>query len=303
MDDRASGIGTYRPSGFPRGQRHAGLTLARVALLSSFLLLCLASAWLTHFVWHGPDPRNTPEILLSAPRDQLHKKLPPLAEPKTELSAEDLAFGEAQVACMARERPELGHQVSSADLLWKFCARGFAGEAVGERILWDSGLPKGDDHQSDHQSPYRGRQGYIRIRKNLPAGIDLGRPLSCEELWSCAVFELENIRNTPAFNSLFEMALNGELTREQWIRENSELEYGALRRTARDFVQLWLPLARIRHFSTTPSLWGADVPRTYKGWILLYRDPNGYPWSVFGSAYDRQIVPYVRSRHLQRASP
>ena len=95
--------------------------------------------------------------------------------------------------------------------------------------------------------------------------------------------------------ALYELAIKGELSREEWIRENSRLEYGALRRTAEDYVRLWQPLAMTRPASTTSAFWGGDVPPSYESWISLYRDPDGYPWDVFGRYYDQQIVPYVRS--------
>jgi hypothetical protein len=260
-------------------------------IAASFLFTCLL-VWLTGTARLGADPRNTPENLLA--NSASINKLPPLSELKTNLSAEELAFGEEQMAKMLKDRPELGRYVSKADPIWQFGSRAFAGAAIGEPILWKSGTP-GEGYRSESLGPFQGQQGYIRIRKTRAFGDGRGQLLSCEELWSCAVFEIENIRNHRAFDVLYRMALKGELTREEWIRENSRLEYGALRRTADDFKQLWLPMARNRSISITMSFWGADTPTTYEIWISQYRDPNSYPWDVFGRYYDRQIVPYVRN--------
>lgn len=212
-----------------------------------------------------------------------------------ELSEAEVAFGAEQVDRMVKDRPEMARSVFKTDALWQFCARCFGGGATGENILWDSALPEDKGYESENLGPFDGRKGFIRIRKIHASTETRGQPLTCEELWCCAVFELENLRNHPAFRALYQMALKGQLTREDWVRENSQLEYTALRRTARDYRALWRPLARARHLSETPSLWGVDCPSTYEAWIIQYTDPNGYPWDAFARYYDQQIVPYLRS--------
>src|SRR5882724_942113 len=264
--------------------------LAGAALVVACFSLVFVLVWLAN---NRPDPRNTPEILLAASPSTNTSDLPQLSEFKTELSSADLAFGEQQVALMVKDRPALARYVSKTDAVWQFCARAFGGQAIGERIFWENSLP-GGDYQSDHQGPYEGKSGYIRIRKNYSSGGNWGQPLTCEELWSCAVFEIENIRNHKAFTALYEMALKGELSREEWIRENSRLEYGALRRTAEDYGQLWVPLEMTRSLPTTRAYWGGNCPPPFEIWISQYRDPDSYPWDVFGQYYDQQIVPYVR---------
>lgn len=284
----------------------AGAALIAALLFFFFALIWLVLVWLTSATRHTPDPRNTIENLLarnpSIRAEDLTGSefssagtLPGLPEPKTNLSPAELAFGERQMARMVKDRPELKRYVSRTDAVWQFCVRAFAGEVIGEPIFWENSLPEGYAYLADHQDPYQGRRGNIRIRRTYPSGSESSRPLSCEELWSCAVFEIENIRNYKAFNALFEQALKGALSREDWVRENSRLEYGALRRTAEDFARLWLPLATSRRISSNSELWAVDIPTTYESWISLYRDPAGYPWNAYGRYYDRQIVPYVRS--------
>jgi hypothetical protein len=216
-----------------------------------------------------------------------------------ELSAEELAFGTEQVDRMVTDRSEMARFVFKTDAVWQFCVHGFGGAVIGETILWDSTLPEDGGYESENLGPLEGRKGFIRIRKIHDFAETRGQPLSCEELWSCAVFELENLRNHPAFAALYKLALTGQLTREDWVRENSKLEYAALRRTAQDFRALWRPLARTRNLSETPELWGFDCPSTYEAWIIQYTDPNGYPWDNFARYYDQQIVPYLRSTQRQ----
>jgi hypothetical protein len=266
-----------------------------ILFLGVLLIFFCALLWLTIARRPRFDARNTPEALLAGISFGSLTNLPDLAEFATNLSSADLAFGEEQMNQMARDRAELTRYISKDDPIWLFCAGAFAGAAIGERILWDNASPEDAGYRSENLGPYQGRRGFIRIRNISDWGNDKGQPLSCEELWSCAVFEIENIRNHKAFMVLFDQALAGKLTREEWIRECSRLEYNALLRTRRDFAKLWLPLARTRHITITRSFWGADVPSTYQEWISWYRDPNSYPWDNFGTYYDRKIVPYVKS--------
>ncbi len=278
-----------------RIQRHVHWGAA--ALLSAVFLFVLLCPLLTNWVRPGFDRRNTPEALLAG-ANAGNVSLPPPYHFQGELSAEQLSFGEQQVQRMAADRPELKRNVSQADPLWQVCARAMGGQAIGEPILWDSGLPE-KGYESDHQGPFEGHKGYIRIQKYHDPGRASGQPLNCEELWALAVYELENIRNEKAFMTLYNMALQGQLTREQWIRENSRLEYDALRRTADRFWELWVPMARPRKISSTPVVWGVGTPDTYEEWIVNYRDPHSYPWDVYARYYDRQVIPYLRSRGVQ----
>jgi hypothetical protein len=273
-----------------------------VIVLGVLLLFFCALLWLTVASRARFNPRNRPEVLLTGKTFESLTNLPELAQLTTNLSAADLAFGEEQMAKMANDRPEFARFVTKDDAIWQFCARAFAGAAIGERIVWDNTLPQDKGYRSENLGPYNGRPGFIRIRNTSDSGNDRGRPLSCEELWSCAVFEIENIRNHKAFMVLFYKALDGNLTREEWVRGCSMLEYNALQRTKRDFIKLWLPLRRTRQVSVTRSFWGADITETYEAWISLYQDPNDYPWNVFGAYYDNQVVPYVKkTRGLQSA--
>jgi hypothetical protein len=265
-----------------------------VVAVGIFLLFFCALLWLTVASRPNFNPQNSLEALLGTNSFESLSNLPDLPALATNLSAADFAFGEEQMAKMVKDRPEFTRYISKDDPVWQFCVRAFAGAAIGERIVWDNTLPQDNGYRSENLGPYQRHAGFIRIRNISDSGDDRGRPLSCEELWSCAVFEIENIRNHKAFMALFYQALDGKLSREEWVRGCSRLEYNALRRTKGDFTKLWLPLSG-RHFMTiTKSFWGADTPATYESWISLYRDPNDYPWDVFGVYYDSKIVPYVK---------
>jgi hypothetical protein len=287
------------PTGPPYGHpRPTGVRAAFVVL--AFFGGFLSGACLVGFVWivysfgKQPDTRNSPDHLLS-PNSKDAIKVPAAVAPTRSLSAADLAFGKQQVERMVKDRPEMARYVRPTDPVWKYCQRAFAGEAIGQRVYWDSALPDTDETAAEHMGPVGNDPGYIRVREKYATGFQKGTPLTCEELWSSAVYELENIRGTKGFDALYKLACDGKLTREQWIRENTKLEYGACRRTAKLYRTLWLPVAKARGNPTVGTEWFADAPSTYEGWISLYTDPNGYPWNDWGRYYDDEVVPYLRS--------
>jgi hypothetical protein len=282
----------------PGSLRASGVRIRPLAVVfvGVLLLVFCSLLWLSVASRSKVDSRNTPDALLAANSLERLAILSELPELRTNLTAADLAFGEEQMARMVKDRPEFARYVSKEDTLWQFCVCAFAGEAIGEHILWDNTLPEAETYRSESLGPYKGHLGFIRIRNNYDSGEERGRSLSCEELWSCAVFEIENIRNHKAFMALYDRALDGKLSREEWIRGCSRLEYNALQRTSKDFAKLWRLLAKTRRVTITGSFWGLDIPATYEEWVSLYRDPNSYPWDVYGAYYDSKVVPYVKSR-------
>jgi hypothetical protein len=198
-----------------------------VALVGVFLIFFCALLWLTiaHPTRPAPNSRNRPELLLLGNSFNGLTNLPEVTELTTNLSNDDIAFGETQMGQMIKDRPEFARYVSKDDDVWQFCVRAFAGAAIGEHIIWNNSLLENERYLADHLGPYDGHPGYIQIRKNVASGDRRGRPLTCEELWSCAVFELENIRSHRAFLALYYRALDGKLSREEWIRGCSRLEY------------------------------------------------------------------------------
>lgn len=217
----------------------------------------------------------------------------PSVRAQKRLTAEDLKFGEQQVVRMVHDRPEMRRYVQPRDAVWKYCVRQFAGENVGERISWNKAMPDGFD--ADHQYPSPGEKGYIRVRPahNLPG--ENGKAQNCEELWSCAVFELTNIQSAKADYKLYLKVFEGGMTRDTYIRGEAEMEYRALRKTAVLYRQFWTPLIRGKNIATDPTLWGVDIPSTYDKWIAGYTDRRGYPWNPFGKYYDDEVVPYLRA--------
>lgn len=241
-----------------------------------------------------PDSRNRPSAILASQQSAASAATIPLAR-ASKLTAADLAFGERQVEQMVKDRPEMLSWVEPNDAVWTHCARAFGGDAVGERIFWDSTPPTGDV-EAEHQGPYQGDSGFIRVRETYASGFKQGQPVEGDELWGSVIYELENIRSTPAFHSLFERACRGGMGREEWIRENTRLEYLACRRTRDYFRSQWQPLMTSRGRPISGTSWFADLPSTYEEWIAFYTSPDDYPWNFWGRYYDTEIAPYLRGR-------
>jgi hypothetical protein len=101
------------------------------------------------------------------------------------------------------------------------------------------------------------------------------------------------MKSTPGFVKLYQDACAGKLTRDEYVRGNSMLEYRACLRTAADYPVYWKPVMQARGVPTTPSDWKVGTPDRYESWIAWYTDPHGYPWVPFGEYYDTEITPYL----------
>ena len=263
-----------------------------LSLLIALVVLFGLKAWNGSALWPHPGNVNFPGSAGVPPASA--ETLPnPMAHP----SPAALAFGEKQVERMVADRPQMKQYVQKGDSVWQYCARQFAGEACGQKITWNPDPPHPpDDYDADHQYPTDTQQGYIRIRRLSGAGAMRGKERNGEDMWQNAIFELNNIRSAKQFDRLFEDALAGKLSKEQWIKGNTQLEYTAYRNSVRIYRILWLPLMRSKGIASNPDLWWPDLPDTYEAWIALYTDKSSYPWDSWGKSYDDDIVPYLKSK-------
>ena len=151
---------------------------------------------------------------------------------KHPLDEKDLEHGERQLRQMLKDRPAMGEIGEKADPLYRWAGRKFAGEDLGERILWNPAEPP-PEFPCDHQSPEPGCPGFIRIHEKYTAGPLKGKAMSFEELWSGAVFELYNITGVEDFQRIQNEATEGRLAREEYITGELEVESRAAEKTCR----------------------------------------------------------------------
>jgi len=219
---------------------------------------------------------------------------------KATLSPQDLQFGEQQVQKLLIDRPRLAKVLLKNEPIWPWVVRQFAGEAAGQRIYWNSSAlnDKDFDYDADHSAPEPGEPGYIRLRKT----DKYGQPMAAERLLAALVFECYNINNSPAFDRVYQAALKGNLSQDQYIEQNAQIEFEAGRKTATFYHTIFEPLARKRHYNTAPLYWEAESPATYAAWRAQYTDRTGYPWSFWGKYYDESIVPYLKAVKKYKAT-
>lgn len=264
--------------------------------LTLLVLLCLASASTAEANPSNANPKN------SATTSVRPNTKPPstaaLKAPQT-LSPQDLQFGEQQVKKMIADRPQLAKILLKNEPIWPWAVRQFAGEAANERIYWSSGAVGGGfEFDAEQSPPDGGKPGFIRLRKT----DEHGKPLAANRLLAAFVFECFNIRGGPAFDSLYEEALTGKLTKDQYIDKGTRIEFAATRKAADFYRTIYLPLAKKRNYDLDPQYWEAETPTTYPAWRAQYTNRAGYPWSFWGKYYDESIVPYLKAVKKYKAA-
>lgn len=200
-----------------------------------------------------------------------------------------LNAGKAQLCQMLNDRPAMREFVQPGDKLWQWTIRQFAGEAAGVPIKWSTTkLDKTGEYIAENEYPTERRPGYIRIRKTDAKGA----PLSADTLWSSFVFECYNIGNGAKFQQVYIKALHSSCNEDQWIEDNTRIEYESYKKTRQFFDEVIEPMARQRNLKVDGRLWGKTVPATYQEWIANYKNRDEYPWSYWGHFYKNTVMPY-----------
>ncbi|MDX2105119.1 MAG: hypothetical protein SFY67_01845 [Candidatus Melainabacteria bacterium] len=210
------------------------------------------------------------------------------------VSQDDLIFGMTQVDKMINDRKPMGFLVKKGDPIYNWAARQFAGEACGEHITWNNqeDLGKPAIYKADHCYPSKEEKAFIRIRSNNGSGNFYDE----HSLWESCIFELHNIRNFKAFDKVYNDACKGKLTKEEWLRRNTMIEYKSNKAVKDFFYRNWAPFLTAKGIDYRLHLWDVDwTPETFEQWIGAYSDPTGYPYDYWGTYYDSQIIPYLKA--------
>lgn len=251
-------------------------------ILSSFLIISL-------FLLHA---------IPASALDELAKPDTPIpAHNKSyagKVSSDDLIFGMSQTDKMMQDREPMRLLVQKGDRIYDWVSRQFAGEACGKRVSWnaDENLGKPASYKSDHCYPSKDEKAFIRIR----SGRDKDNVYDEHLLWECCIFQLHSLRNFKSYDQNYNEACNGKLTKDQWIRKNTENEFNTNKATKDFFYRNWAPHLKSKGIDPQEHLWEVDwTPATYEEWIGAYCDPDGYPWDFWGTYFDTQIIPYLKA--------
>lgn len=222
------------------------------------------------------------------------------AHGKTQLTQQN-SHGDLQVQKMLADRPQMASyrtnqgqekSLTFRDSIWQWTARSYNSVINGARIYWDNSdiSDKPLSYIADHDIPYPGQKGAIRLRSKSVDQKGNMKTLGFEEMWNACIFELLNIQNATDFLNYYTQALNGEIDRRQFIRQNQIAEYNSLVKLKQFYQKTWIPWAQKHNFQSDEALWEQNLPETYEDWIALYKDTNAYKyWEEY---YDDVIVPF-----------
>lgn len=204
------------------------------------------------------------------------------------LADEALKHGRRQVEAMLRDRPNMNQYGQATDFLRQWAVRKFAGEDLGQIILWDSSSPLHSD--AENIAPTNGEPGAILVEGVYDSGPNKGCPRSFEELWAGAVFELYNINYAKEFVRLNDEADEGKVSKKDFVAGIVKYEVLAAQQTRAFYVQVYLPWAEKQKLPSEPSLWFADWWPDAAQVLEGFTDHASYPWRPYGRQHDWATV-------------
>lgn len=257
---------------------------------SSIVLAALVAALAVAYGWiwvHQRLPKSSPST--DRPRAQ------PLTPVRRALSAADLAHGKQQLENMLSRRPAMRQHVKPGDEIYAWAQRQFAGEWLQTRVYWLEEHPahsaEGDCGFTESANP----EAFIRLRQNWARGPRQGEAKPFEELWCTAVFGLIDLRSYGENERLWEEALAGRLSREEWIRRSIARQLGIAQLTHDFYEELWAPFCRERSIACNPMLWYAYTPidvDPYLSQAAELTDADAAWFEHWDRVWNEVIAPY-----------
>jgi len=217
-----------------------------------------------------------------------------------------LRHGDLQVGKMIRDIPAMGYylnaegdrrKIEATDVIWNSAADAFENKIKGYATIWGgTNVEKPMHYMADHRMPsFNEQPGAIYIRPKILVWNGGMRDVTFDELWSSVFFELYNIRNAERFISVYDEAISGKVTRDQWIERNTRLEHSAFQSLSKFYFQTWEPWAKSKGLIPDPVPWGVTIP-AYEEWIASYPDGEDNPYQFWQDYYDESLLPYLQER-------
>ncbi|MDX1930783.1 MAG: hypothetical protein SFV81_29940 [Pirellulaceae bacterium] len=145
-----------------------------------------------------------------------------------QLDKSDREFGKDQVTKVCRDRPKLAVLISGSPRIQEWLIQRFGGMFIGRRAAWSNTRPGAlkFDHSACHApaSPF------------ADAIVWVNPELEGEHQLATLVYELLNAENSDESNDAWAKVWNGELDRENYVRELGKLEHRALLKRRAFFV-------------------------------------------------------------------
>jgi hypothetical protein len=147
----------------------------------------------------------------------------------------DLAFGHAQLEQFMRDRPEVRPVLIKEVALREHLERGFGGLETGFRVYWDNREPEACE--SDYRVRQNEEPARIRVSK-APFGSGSDK---CVAL----VIELEHAKSNNESIAIARMAYFGQMSREDYARSMTHVEFQSVQRARTFFKQYPLPPSEV----------------------------------------------------------
>lgn len=228
----------------------------------------------------GADPEANRREATSAVRARWPSVRPPVR------GAVEHDHATAQFARMLADRPAMSLCLKQGDELRTWAVSQFGGVALGFPVYWNPEAPP-DGFEADHRGPTGMTTAFIRIRPIVGETSEI----SCERYWRSLVYEMNNLKNAPAYLALHDAALRGDIDRHEWIGEVTALEFRAVKELREYYFDSWKPWVTKWGLQATPAIWFVGAGETYEEWIAKCSRSGGYPEVPFGRYYDETIVP------------
>jgi hypothetical protein len=145
--------------------------------------------------------------------------------------------------------------------------------------VFDSGIGWSNDEPSEPA------EASSSIEKQV---IMVKKGMSFEKAWIGFFFESFNIKHTGEFRKNYEKAVKSKLTREEWVRENTMVEYKA----AQEFLTFSDTFLEPYFRSNGKSLEEIETLHfayraSFESWMASPED--SYPWNYWGKYYDTYL--------------
>ncbi len=198
-----------------------------------------------------------------------------------------IAHGELQLERMLRDRPGMRLHVRKGDVIWTWAVTGFAGTDEGGRVLWDPASPSPGVH-AEHQVAIRSWPASIRVRD-----VRIGsKEYAFELMWSSFVFEVLNLETSAEYVQLDKDARLGKVSKSEWMRRTTFLEFKADMKTRAFYTSTWKPWAdQVGHLAL-PMLWCVTGTTNYCEWIETRKGSDW--WNFLEAGFERVYARYRR---------
>lgn len=205
------------------------------------------------------------------------------------MEAIQLEAAQRELKKMLESRPELKFNTPALELLEQWLILKFAGEDIGQAIYWQDSAHAGfqipEKVNAVHAYPTTKNKAMLWIKEGLPP----------EQMWACLIFELINICNGPAFQEIERAAIKWQITKEEYVRRFTKLEFETAHKTRQFYLEVWQPMMQSQQLQCHAQYWFYYIPDKFEDWWAEFRDHSRYPFYPYEMFYERTIKKGIKS--------